>query len=78
MDADGNPLTDLSMAGPWVSIAAPGTNIESLSARDDGLMNAVEGKEGNDTKLINPGGTSFFSAAIVSGVAAWCARSTRR
>ncbi|WP_179475901.1 type VII secretion-associated serine protease mycosin, partial [Mycolicibacterium vinylchloridicum] len=69
VDADGNPLTDLSMAGPWVSIAAPGTNIESLSARDDGLMNAVEGKEGNDTKLINPGGTSF-SAAIVSGVAA--------
>lgn len=68
VDADGNPLTDLSMAGPWVSIAAPGTNIESLSARDDGLMNAVEGKDSNDTKLINPAGTSF-SAAIVSGVA---------
>ena len=66
VDADGNPLTDLSLAGPWVSIAAPGTNIESLSARDDGLMNAVEG---NDKQLVSPAGTSF-SAAIVSGAAA--------
>ena len=66
VDADGNPLTDLSLAGPWVSIAAPGTNIESLSARDDGLMNAVEG---NDKQLVSPAGTSF-SAAVVSGVAA--------
>lgn len=66
VDADGNPLTDLSMAGPWVSIAAPGTNVESLSARDDGLMNAVEG---HDKQLVSPAGTSF-SAAIVSGVAA--------
>ena len=66
VDADGNPLTDLSMAGPWVSIAAPGTNVESLSARDDGLMNAVEG---NDKQLVSPAGTSF-SAAVVSGVAA--------
>lgn len=66
VDADGNPLSDLSVAGPWVSIAAPGTNIESLSARDDGLMNAVEGQ---DKQLVSPAGTSF-SAAIVSGVAA--------
>ena len=66
VDADGNALTELSMAGPWVSIAAPGTNVESLSARDDGLMNAVEGQ---DKQLVNPAGTSF-SAAIVSGVAA--------
>jgi membrane-anchored mycosin MYCP len=66
VDADGNPLTDLSVAGPWVSIAAPGTNIESLSARDDGLMNAVEGQ---DKQLVSPSGTSF-SAAVVSGVAA--------
>ena len=66
VDADGNPLTDLSVAGPWVSIAAPGTNVESLSARDDGLMNAVEGQ---DKQLVSPAGTSF-SAAIVSGVTA--------
>jgi membrane-anchored mycosin MYCP len=66
VDADANPLTDLSMAGPWVSIAAPGTNIESLSVRADGLMDAVEG---NDKQLVSPAGTSF-SAAIVSGVAA--------
>ena len=65
VDADGNPLADLSLAGPWVSIAAPGTNIESLSARDDGLMNGVEGQ---DKQLVSPAGTSF-SAAIVSGVA---------
>ncbi|KGI66046.1 type VII secretion-associated serine protease mycosin (plasmid) [Mycolicibacterium rufum] len=65
VDADANPLTDLSIAGPWVSIAAPGTNVESLSARDDGLMNAVEGQ---DKQLVSPAGTSF-SAAIVSGVA---------
>lgn len=65
VDADANPLTDLSIAGPWVSIAAPGTNVESLSARDDGLMNAVEGQ---DKQLVSPAGTSF-SAAVVSGVA---------
>ena len=65
VDSTGAPL-DSSMAGPWVSIAAPGTDIESLSPRDDGLMNAVEG---NKNTLVAPAGTSF-SAAIVSGVAA--------
>ena len=49
-----------------MSIAAPGTDIESLSPRDDGLMNAVEG---NNNTLVARAGTSF-SAAIVSGVAA--------
>jgi len=65
VDATGAPL-DSSMAGPWVSIAAPGTDIESLSPRDDGLMNAVEG---NKNTMVAPVGTSF-SAAIVSAVAA--------
>lgn len=65
VDSSGAPL-DSSMAGPWVSIAAPGTDIESLSPRDDGLMNAVEG---NNNTLVPRAGTSF-SAAIVSGVAA--------
>ena len=31
VDANGTPLTDLSLAGPWVSIAAPGTDVVSLS-----------------------------------------------
>ena len=66
VDANGTPLTDLSLAGPWVSIAAPGTDVVSLSPRDDGLINASEGQ---DNAMIAPAGTSF-SAAIVSGVAA--------
>ena len=65
VDSSGAPL-DSSVAGPWVSIAAPGTDIESLSARDDGLMNALEG---NKSTMVPPVGTSF-SAAIVSGTAA--------
>lgn len=65
VDSTGAPL-DSSMAGPWVSIAAPGTDIESLSPRDDGLMNAVEGQK---NALLPQVGTSF-SAALVSGVAA--------
>jgi membrane-anchored mycosin MYCP len=66
VDASGAPLTHLSLAGPWVSIAAPGTDVVSLSPRDDGLINASEGP---DNTMIAPAGTSF-SAAIVSGVAA--------
>ncbi len=66
VDSAGNPLTDLSVAGPWVGIAAPGTDVVSLSPRDDGLINATEGR---DNAMVAPAGTSF-SAAIVSGVAA--------
>ena len=49
-----------------MSIAAPGTDVVSLSPRDDGLINASEGP---DNTMVAPAGTSF-SAAIVSGVAA--------
>ena len=66
VDSTGAPLTDLSVAGPWVSIAAPGTDMVSLSPRDDGLINATEG---NENTMVAPQGTSF-STAIVSGVAA--------
>ncbi|WP_201368476.1 S8 family serine peptidase, partial [Mycobacterium intracellulare] len=55
-----------SVAGPWVGIAAPGTDVVGLSPRDDGLINAIDGP---DNTLLVPSGTSF-SAAIVSGVAA--------
>jgi membrane-anchored mycosin MYCP len=73
VDADGRPMTQggqgqgsSSIAGPWVGIAAPGTDIVGLSPRDDGLINAIDGP---DNSLLVPAGTSF-SAAIVSGVAA--------
>jgi membrane-anchored mycosin MYCP len=72
VDTNGQPLTQgggqasTSIAGPWVSIAAPGTDIVGLSPRDDGLINAIDGP---DNTLLVPAGTSF-SAAIVSGVAA--------
>jgi membrane-anchored mycosin MYCP len=73
VDPDGRPLTQggrdqgaTSIAGPWVGIAAPGSDIIGLSPRDDGLINAIDGP---DNTLLVPAGTSF-SAAIVSGVAA--------
>lgn len=64
--SDGEPLGNMSVAGPWVSIAAPGTDVVGLSPRDDSLINAIDG---NDNTLLVPAGTSF-STAIVSGVAA--------
>jgi membrane-anchored mycosin MYCP len=73
VDTDGRPLiqgsqgqTSTSVAGPWVGIAAPATDIIGLSPRDDGLINAIDGP---DNTLLVPAGTSF-STAIVSGVAA--------
>jgi len=73
VDLDGRPLTKggqgqgrTSIAGPWVGIAAPGTDVVGLSPRDDGLINAIDGP---DNTLLIPTGTSF-STAIVSGVAA--------
>ena len=72
VDTNGQPLTQgggqgsMSIAGPWVGIAAPGTDVIGLSPRDDGLINAIDGP---DNSLLVPAGTSF-STAIVSGVAA--------
>lgn len=73
VDTEGRPLTQgsqgqasTSVAGPWVGIAAPGTDVIGLSPRDDGLINAIDGP---DNSLLVPAGTSF-STAIVSGVAA--------
>ncbi|MDD4866453.1 MAG: S8 family serine peptidase, partial [Mycobacterium sp.] len=72
VDTEGRPLTQgqgqgsTSLAGPWVGIAAPGTDVAGLSPRDDGLINAIDGP---DNTLLVPSGTSF-STAIVSGVAA--------
>jgi membrane-anchored mycosin MYCP len=66
VDSSGAPMDKLSVAGPWVSIAAPGTDVVGFSPRDDSLVNAIDGP---DNSLLVPSGTSF-STAIVSGVAA--------
>jgi membrane-anchored mycosin MYCP len=66
VDSGGAPMDKLSVAGPWLSIAAPGADIVGLSPRDDGAINAIDGP---DNSLLVPVGTSF-STAIVSGVAA--------
>ncbi|MBY8862762.1 type VII secretion-associated serine protease mycosin [Nocardia sp. CA2R105] len=62
--ANGVPMDD-SLTGPWVSVAAPGTGIESLGPGGGGLINGV----GEPGKLVPVGGASF-AAAYVSGVAA--------
>jgi membrane-anchored mycosin MYCP len=66
VDASGTPMDKLSVAGPWVGIGAPGTDVVGFSPRDDSLINAIDGP---DNSLLVPSGTSF-STAIVSGVAA--------
>ncbi len=66
VDASGAALEKSSVAGPWVSIAAPGTDIAGFSPDDDELMNAVVGP--NDSLMVPTG--SGYAAAIVSGVAA--------
>jgi len=66
VDSSGAPMDKLSVAGPWVGIAAPGTDVVGFSPRDDSLINAIDGP---DNSLLVPAGTSF-STAIVSGVAA--------
>ncbi len=66
VDSSGTPMDKLSVAGPWVGIAAPGTDVVGLSPRDNSLVNAIDGP---DNSLLVPSGNSF-STAIVSGVAA--------
>ncbi|MGA6207819.1 type VII secretion-associated serine protease mycosin [Nocardia testacea] len=58
-------VTDKSLMGPWVSVAAPGTGIESLGPGSTGLINGV----GPPDKL-GPVGGSSFAAAYTAGVAA--------
>jgi len=66
VNASGAPMDKLSVAGPWVGIGAPGTDVVGFSPRDDSLVNAIDGP---DNTLLVPSGTGF-STAIVSGVAA--------
>ncbi|WP_330179420.1 type VII secretion-associated serine protease mycosin [Nocardia sp. NBC_01503] len=62
--ATGDVMAD-SLTGPWVSVAAPGTGIESLGPGGGDLINGV----GEPGKLNAVGGASF-AAAYASGVAA--------
>jgi len=60
----GTPVPD-SLLGPWVSLGAPGTGIESLGPGSAGLINGV-GAGGQ----LTPVGGSSFAAAYVAGTAA--------
>jgi membrane-anchored mycosin MYCP len=66
MDSNGDPA-GFSVQGPWVSVAAPGTQITSLDpASPTGLANQLITKEGKATPIQ---GTSF-AAPYVAGLAA--------
>ncbi len=67
VDADGSPSA-FSLAGPWVSVAAPGTNLYSLDSTPGGtgLVNGIPTSDGAPNGI---NGTSFASA-FVAGVAA--------
>jgi membrane-anchored mycosin MYCP len=66
MHRDGNPA-EFSVQGPWVSVAAPGTDIISLDpGNPSGLANRIITKE---NKLVPIQGTSF-AAPYVAGLAA--------
>lgn len=63
---DGNP-SPFSIAGPWVSVAAPGNNIISLDPAGNALVNQKAEEPGAESGPIE--GTSF-AAPYVSGLAA--------
>ncbi|SIE92378.1 type VII secretion-associated serine protease mycosin [Mycobacteroides abscessus subsp. abscessus] len=67
-DSFGAPLTgqDASLHGPWVSLAAPGVDIEGLSTQGE-VINASVNMQDMTIKRI---GGSSFASAIVAGVAA--------
>ena len=64
VEADGTP-SSFSLAGPWVDVAAPGSNMTSLSPTGSGLANGTAGNEG-----VNPMSGTSFAAPLVAAVAA--------
>lgn len=64
--ADGSPST-FSLAGPWVSVAAPGTKLTSLDSRS-GHSGLVVGLTGTDA-TVPISGTSFATAYVSATVA---------
>lgn len=67
VDETGAPIAK-SLAGPWVGVAAPGTNIVGLSPQTGGPVNAYPPVRPGEPE-VGFWGTSF-AAAYVSGVAA--------
>ena len=65
--SESGDVAEFSMTGPWVSVAAPGTEIISLGpAKADGLANQTIDGQGNPQPIQ---GTSF-AAPYVAGLAA--------
>ncbi|HOB49321.1 MAG TPA: type VII secretion-associated serine protease mycosin [Mycobacterium sp.] len=70
-DAAGQPAVDdsgreISLAGPWISVAAPGLFVEGVN-REGGVINATFDSQKN---MLKPMSGTSFSAAYVSGLAA--------
>ncbi len=64
VESDGTP-SSFSLAGPWVDVAAPGSNMTSLSPSGSGLANGTRGNDG-----VNPMTGTSFAAPLVAAVAA--------
>nr|WP_179272940.1 MULTISPECIES: type VII secretion-associated serine protease mycosin [unclassified Rhodococcus (in: high G+C Gram-positive bacteria)] len=64
VESDGTP-SSFSLGGPWVDVAAPGSNMTSLSPTGNGLANGTRGTDG----VVPMTGTSF-AAPLVAAVAA--------
>ena len=64
--ADGSP-SPFSLAGPWVGVAAPGTDLTSLDSRP-GRGGLVVGLNGTDS-TVPISGTSFATAYVSATVA---------
>ncbi|GAA2054927.1 type VII secretion-associated serine protease mycosin [Williamsia deligens] len=66
VEADGTPST-YSLAGPWVTVAAPGSEIESLNTSTRPMI--IDANVGDEGRPAPISGTSF-AAPLVSGLAA--------
>ena len=67
---DGRP-SPRTVRGPWVSVAAPGTDVVSLSSTGGGLVDRVQpAGGGTDDPAGSPIEGSSFAAPYVAGVAA--------
>jgi membrane-anchored mycosin MYCP len=67
VETDGTP-SSFTLYGPWVGVAAPGSNLMSLDSSPDGT-GLVNGTPQSDGTVAPVDGTSF-SSAFVAGVAA--------
>ncbi|MFC9438367.1 type VII secretion-associated serine protease mycosin [Nocardia sp. NPDC057030] len=67
VEADGSP-SSFSLYGPWVSVAAPGSNLMSLDSAPGGT-GLVNGTPQADGRVAPVNGTSFASAFVAGLVA---------